>query len=561
MEKYSFLRNNLNEETAAVFLFASSLALNFYLFNSSFSDGFNSKDPLKQLLTTFVIGPQGVKPIPCDATDGTRNSKNASSSGMQTKSRESNSWERDLESLDQRKEYEKRTYLINEIDMNKIQGKKRNSFSPSHSQDLQRLDQHLSKDMSRGNITGQERKERPFDMNSEETEGEENKKVIHSLNDRENRELFSGEKMHYKQLNEKDQERNIKRKQECPQFLGSSCYSVENKTATCRHGLYIPPSYVSISKGGLEPHDQYSNRSIKQQGEDNSEKSSGEEEEEMKRRPAMDDDMFNAKTSNNNNKKTMMEIVKNAQALLKALLSNLLNDSSPVSCHSYAVKGSLKVFIIGWAIQVPLNLLKEGNRISSPSLKSAETNTRRNNSLRNVVNFILNPSSLNFSFFLSSLVLVYRSSSCLLRRMTGKQDDALNEAISSFTGAFVSMYTFYPSTQISLYIFWKTVFTMYWMRFGHDKHAQLVMDAFFYFADSFLINCMVMEPHLVAPSYLRFIDSITGRYLTHFNVISHFLLTDRISIKRYGTQIPVLEIEHLSRKYLETAGSWALEQQ
>ena len=218
------------------------------------------------------------------------------------------------------------------------------------------------------------------------------------------------------------------------------------------------------------------------------------------------------------------------------------------SSLSYVLKGCLKMLTIGWMIQTSLNLFK-ARRLKSQQKSFSDF----------MMNLLLDSSSLKFPLFLSSLVGVYRSVSCFLRQTTGKESDAVNEAIAGFSGGFLSMWTFYPSTQISLYTFWKTMFTMYFMKFGRYKYAQTTLDGFFFLADSFLINCMVMEPYFVAKNYLNFIDSITGKYLTKFNIISHYLLTDRLNPERYGTEIPTLQAEYLSKRYLESAGSWLLD--
>lgn len=209
----------------------------------------------------------------------------------------------------------------------------------------------------------------------------------------------------------------------------------------------------------------------------------------------------------------------------------------PIQVLSYALKGSLNTFCIGYAMQLSLNLMR--GRISSPLLYS---------------NFKL-------PLFLSSLVMSYRVTSVLFQKLTRKETNSMNEAAAGFIAGLVSMGSFYPSTQISLYTFWKTAFTLYWMKFGkHRQHAQTILDAIFFFADSFLINCMVMEPHYVPRSYLKFIDSITGSYLRQFNIISHYLLTERTQYARYGDSLPQnLDVSYLSPKYLELTASWALE--
>ena len=202
--------------------------------------------------------------------------------------------------------------------------------------------------------------------------------------------------------------------------------------------------------------------------------------------------------------------------------------------------------MIGWAIQVSFTLFR-----------------RRRSAFRSSTallhEILLHSDSIKFALFLSNLVLVYRSTSCAMRRWSGRVDDARQRMISGFvSGLSMAMY---PSTQIALHTFWKSVFTAYLQRFAGSRVAQLAMDTLFVASDSFLINCMVMEPHFVARSYLRLVDSFTGSYLTRFNIITNYLLGGRDNGFRYGTRIPDLNADHVSKKYMETIGSWSLELQ
>lgn len=214
------------------------------------------------------------------------------------------------------------------------------------------------------------------------------------------------------------------------------------------------------------------------------------------------------------------------------------------SCPSHALTGSVRAFIIGWTIQLSLNLLKK-RRIAFRS---------RQTFLQEV---LLNQDSLSFALFLSNLVLIFRSSSCLLRRLTQRSDHPVNRMISGFLSGFSILW--FPSTQITLHAFWKTVFTGYYKSFGKTPASESFMYTFFVVADSFLINCMVMEPRFVPRSYMRLVDSFTGSYLARFNVITMNMLGEADSGFRYGNKLPDLHADHLSKRYLQTIGCWSLE--
>lgn len=135
----------------------------------------------------------------------------------------------------------------------------------------------------------------------------------------------------------------------------------------------------------------------------------------------------------------------------------------------------------------------------------------------------------------------------------------MESMISGFFSSFLSSYLFYDSNQITLYCSWKTAFTIYWYLLANHPNGQKIMDYIFFISDSFLINCMIMEPQFIANSYLRFVDSITGNMLKKPNIICYQQLTQRVNERRYGSIIPTLNADHASQKYLALTGVWSLE--
>ena len=135
----------------------------------------------------------------------------------------------------------------------------------------------------------------------------------------------------------------------------------------------------------------------------------------------------------------------------------------------------------------------------------------------------------------------------------------MESMVSGFLSSFLSSYLLYDSNQITLYCSWKTAFTMYWYLLANHSNGQKIMDYIFFISDSFLINCMIMEPQFIADSYLRFVDSITGNMLKKPNIICYQQLTQRVNERRYGSIIPTLNADHASQKYLALTGVWSLE--
>ena len=137
------------------------------------------------------------------------------------------------------------------------------------------------------------------------------------------------------------------------------------------------------------------------------------------------------------------------------------------------LREAISQVFIGWTIQVSLNLLKEstGNKTTISS-SSSISSMIPGSSIHHHSSYSPDPVLFLFTF---------------LRRWQARKTISTNEAIAAFSAAFLSMWSFYA--------FYKT---LYWMKIANKKFAQLTVDILFCFAESFLINCMVMETQCVA---------------------------------------------------------------
>lgn len=207
------------------------------------------------------------------------------------------------------------------------------------------------------------------------------------------------------------------------------------------------------------------------------------------------------------------------------------------NCVRYAASGLVRPFLVGWLGQAALAALK--HKSLDPRVLIADEN------------------ALRFGLFLGGMASAFRACRCAMRRLTGRDDES-QALVSGFTSALAL--GLYPSTQIALYTFWKTMYTLYWLRFGHaKKQAQLFLDATFFVLDSILINCTIMEPQYVARSYLKFVSSVTDGHLRTVNVALYNQLTGRTNEWYYGDKVQNLCADHCSKRYLETTASWLLE--
>lgn len=223
-------------------------------------------------------------------------------------------------------------------------------------------------------------------------------------------------------------------------------------------------------------------------------------------------------------------------------------DMTLASAFRSSLTAGIKFSSIGWLIQSALYLIR------------IRKDTSENGLLGLLSKLLMNTRAINFALFLGNLVTVYRCTWALLLRYDCRSSSLPRHALISGLLAGLASSSFFPSNQLSLYAFWKVLFTLYSVsQVSKSRGGRIFVDALFYLSDSFLINCMVMEPQYIARSYLRFIDSITGSYLTKFNIVSYNLLSGRVNSFRYGDTIAPLNADHASRKYLESAGTWLLQ--
>ncbi|KAI1299235.1 putative transmembrane protein [Halotydeus destructor] len=204
-------------------------------------------------------------------------------------------------------------------------------------------------------------------------------------------------------------------------------------------------------------------------------------------------------------------------------------------CVQYALTGFVKPFLVGWLGQVGLTLLKKR---------------------RDLWSLLLDRNALKLGVFLGGMSLVFRGSQCTLRTATGTngaENSLLSGLLAGLAGSSV-----YPSTQIALYCFWKTVYTLYWAHFQGSHRAQQFVDLIFFICDSILINCTIMEPQYVAKSYLNFVDSVTNKKLRVVNVSLYNQLTDKTNEWHYGDRVQHLDSSFVTPRYLHTTGLWLL---
>ncbi|CAH0546836.1 unnamed protein product [Brassicogethes aeneus] len=176
----------------------------------------------------------------------------------------------------------------------------------------------------------------------------------------------------------------------------------------------------------------------------------------------------------------------------------------PFSCLYYTMQGAGKMFSIGLGIQISLKLL-----LNMKSIFQSPANVKR---------IIWKKETLNLASFLGAFSGLFRSVSCILRRISGKDDP--KHAIPA--GIIAGMaFTRYPDTTVSLYVLWKAAQVTY--NIGIEKGVLPKVPGFteflYCFSTAILFHAAILEPTNLRPSYWKFLHSISGGRIACMNRI------------------------------------------
>lgn len=174
-----------------------------------------------------------------------------------------------------------------------------------------------------------------------------------------------------------------------------------------------------------------------------------------------------------------------------------------VSCVDYVLSPIFSRFLIGYMGRSVLNLAAN-HRIL---LKAPIEGLRLSFTAR---------SSINMGLFLSTFVGASKAMHCLLRRMTGKQEDWH----SAIAGAVAGMsMAFSPKSTLSTYIIWKCLEQYFFLavKNGQIKRQNEVIGLVYAISVNVLLYIFALEPRFIRPSYMKFIDKISGHRLHQVN--------------------------------------------
>ncbi|KAI1305306.1 putative transmembrane protein [Halotydeus destructor] len=212
------------------------------------------------------------------------------------------------------------------------------------------------------------------------------------------------------------------------------------------------------------------------------------------------------------------------------------------SCAKYSLTGFALPLAATWAGHVVMSCLKRYRRVyADPSV---------------ILDIVQSKSSLKFGLFFGTFSAIYKASSCLLRRYSDGNRDWHGLLGGALAGPSMLIY---PNTTITLYLFWKCVETLYWnaINSGHLGYPQLTATIVYALSVSQIAYCVLLAPKHMRPSYMRFIDQITGGRFQLVNRFGLYILAPD-AIKGYEDYFPDLDPKLMSNKFMESCFVWLI---
>lgn len=212
------------------------------------------------------------------------------------------------------------------------------------------------------------------------------------------------------------------------------------------------------------------------------------------------------------------------------------------SCFLYAANGFYKPFVYSWLAMSGLTIARKYNRIiNDPSL---------------LKEFIFSSKSVNFGLFLGSFSALFKSTSCLLRVYSNGNQNWHGFVAGLIAGPSMLMN---PNTTITLYIFWKALESLYWKSIssGYISHSHWNANLLYSFAVAQIAFCVLLQPKYMRPSYMKFVDQITGH---KFHLINRMPLNVLVpeAICGYEEYVPDLHENFMTNKFMESLFVWLI---
>ncbi|KAI1299350.1 putative transmembrane protein [Halotydeus destructor] len=202
----------------------------------------------------------------------------------------------------------------------------------------------------------------------------------------------------------------------------------------------------------------------------------------------------------------------------------------------------LKASAIGYAVPVVMKILFKPKLLMN---------------LNSVRELITSEKSIRLSLFFGTLCAAQRISSHLLRTHT----ELPIEKVQFISGLVSGLSSFiYPSSSLSLHLFWRSA-----ELFANEialkyqltaRTSQSIASVVFAISCGHVFFTLPGQQRFVRKSYLDFLNRVTDNRVKLFNKAAFNLMG--LDAFRDSHFVPNLELEHMSRKYIETIFLWTI---
>uniref|UniRef100_A0A6G1SFZ0 Transmembrane protein 135 n=2 Tax=Aceria tosichella TaxID=561515 RepID=A0A6G1SFZ0_9ACAR len=216
-----------------------------------------------------------------------------------------------------------------------------------------------------------------------------------------------------------------------------------------------------------------------------------------------------------------------------------------LACFYYVVKPIPTRFLTGCLIQTALKLSSQPMQLI-------------NDPIGTILRVVSSGNTLRFGLFVTTLVSSGRLTSCLLRRYSNSNDQNWHACVSGFVAGLSMLWS--PRSSLSMYIMWKAIEQYYLLAASQGKipYFNLSISTIYSFSAAALLYTFALEPSLMRPSYMKFLDRLSDHKLHQLNrMVLDVFGTD--SSKGYEDYFPDLNLELMSNQFKELIFNWMIQ--
>lgn len=171
---------------------------------------------------------------------------------------------------------------------------------------------------------------------------------------------------------------------------------------------------------------------------------------------------------------------------------------------------------------------------------------------------LVSRSSVRFGLFLATLVSGGRLTCCLLRRYSNSNEPKWHGLVSGLVAGMSMLWA--PKPSISMYIMWKAIEQHFLLaaRQGKIRYFDFSVMTIYSISAAFLLYIFALEPSLMRPSYMKFIDNLSDHRLHQLNRMVLDVFGTEAS-KGYEDYFPDLDPRLMSNQFKELIFNWMIQ--